>query len=446
MARILLLGNHPPPFLPGQKIEAAHYRTWQFLEPLLETGQRVLLCAGVKGEAPESPDRATSQLGKGTLEYRHIRFGERSWMHELQRAHDDFHPDCIVAVNFSHCLYATRLKTNRPVWMDIYGDTLTIQQAYCHRLGSNRGMATAIRFLRQILRFGDVFSVCGQPQKHMLVGELGVCGRLNHRTFGYDFVRVVLPGSVRPQLSEEKSEFSSLRSQIALAPDDFAVLWCGGYNTWTDIDTLFKALEWVMGRDPRVHFVSVGASTYDSPDNMYSRFESLVACSTHKDRFHLLGWQPWQQVSQYYQGSQVGVNIDAMHYETVYGTRTRLVEMIGSGLPVLSTAGTELSYLLEKWGAGSTFEVGDWQELGSQILRLAREEGLRQKMAEAARRCAQNQLSFSNTTSCLRAWVESPKKAPDGRTEASSGRSQEVRHQARALVRSLIWQVTGADK
>ena len=173
---------------------------------------------------------------------------------------------------------------------------VTIQQAGCYRIGSDRGMTTTVGFLRRILRRGDVFSVCGQPQEHMLVGELAMAGRLNRKTFGYEFVRVVLPGSMRSSEGSGVSGNGDWRSDRRIAPEDFVVLWCGGYNTWTDVDTLFDGLAWVMQRNNRVHFVSVGASTYDRPGNMYERFLERINASPLKERFHMLGWRPWNEI------------------------------------------------------------------------------------------------------------------------------------------------------
>lgn len=199
MSRILLIGYNPPQFVKNAKIEAAHYRTWQFLLPLLDDGHVVCLCAGADGEYISQPEIPESWMEQ--LVYQPVPFGKRGWVKKLQEAHDSFAPDCVVAVNFSHCLYATKLRTDRPIWMDIYGDVITIMQASCFRAGTNRGMSTSINFLHEVLRKGDVFSGCGKPQRHMLVGELGMSGRLNNLTFGYDFARVVLPGSPPGQQS-----------------------------------------------------------------------------------------------------------------------------------------------------------------------------------------------------------------------------------------------------
>jgi len=445
MSNILLIGYNPPQLLKNAKIEAAHYRTWQFLQPLLEDGHRILLCAGARGEtAALAP---VPEAWAAQLTHCPIPFGENGWRAQLQAAHDHFKPDCIIAVNFSHCLYATKLRTNQPLWMDIYGDMLTITQAANFRAQSDRGLHTAISFMRQVLQTGDAFSGCGMPQKHALVGELAMAGRLNRHTFGYEFAHVVLPGS--PPSTHiplfRTAARTCLREQ-GIHDDDFVVLWCGGYNTWTDVDTLFKALEGAMGQEPRLHYVSVGANTYEAPDNVYTRLLQMIEQSPYRARFHMLGWRPWPEMAGYYAESDVGINIDALHYETIYGTRTRLVEMIAAGLPVVTSLGAELSYLLQNQGAALTFEVGDWQVLGHQLVKLAQNRPLRDDLARAAYAYATNQLSFRMTTAGLRAWVRNPQRAPDKKHHNLQTNLRDIQHQTRSLVRQLMWHATDADK
>jgi hypothetical protein len=193
MTRILLIGYNPPQIVPAVKIEAAHYRTWQFLEPLLDDGHEVCLCAGTREEIADHEDVPPGWRGR--LIYHPIAFGAGDWERKLQAAHDSFQPHCVVAVNFSHCLYATKLRTDAPLWMEVYGDALTITQAAVYRMQSDRGLETQISFMREILRRGDIFSGCGRAQCQMMIGELAMAGRLNRRTFGYEFTRAILPGS-----------------------------------------------------------------------------------------------------------------------------------------------------------------------------------------------------------------------------------------------------------
>lgn len=450
MSKVLLIGNKPPQFDPTARVEAAHYRTWQFLQPLLDDGHTVCLCVD---DAASSPHGSAGQQIPGSwhgrLSYHPIAFNRAGWIGQLQRIHDAFAPDAVVAVNFAACLYATRLRTARPIWMDIYGDYLTIMQLAAFRRRSNRGLPTTILFMQQVLQRGDVFSACGAPQAHMTVGELAMAGRLNWQTTGYEFVRIVLPGA--PSTDAVLPSPSSSRPRPALAAagvqaGDFVVLWCGGYNTWTDVDTLFAALESAMAGDRRVRFVSIGASTYSGPETQYQRFTTMIEGSTHRARYHLLGWRPWSEIAGYYRDSDVGLNVDAMHYETVYGTRTRLLEMMSAGLPVITTEGCELSYLLRDRGAGLSFAVGDAPALAGHLLSLSRDPECRDQLARAALAYARADLSFAETTRPIRDWITSPSLAPDRAATNAQHRITQATHLARAATRQMIWQLTGLDK
>jgi hypothetical protein len=57
------------------------------------------------------------------------------------------------------------------------------------------------------------------------------------------------------------------------------VLWCGGYNVWTDVDTLFQALNQAMEKDPRIHYVSAGEGVRLANNNSYERFLEMIASS-----------------------------------------------------------------------------------------------------------------------------------------------------------------------
>ncbi len=434
MSRVLLIGCNPPPFLPTAKTEAAHYRTLQFLEPLLEDGHTLCLCAGARGE----PHGTIPAVWRDRLSYYPIAFGQRGWRPALQAAHDAFHPDCIVAAGFSHALYATALRRTAPLWLDIYGDQLTIMQAAAFRSGRDRGIGTTVGFMRHILLAGDAFSACGTPQLHALIGELAMSGRLNRHTFGYPLGHVVLPGAP-PRSARRAGSERTLLHTAGIGADDFVVLWCGGYNTWTDVDTLFRALEAAMERGPRIHFVSVGGSTYDAADTVYDELRRSIERSPRRSRYHLLGWRPWAETAGYYAESDVGINIDGDHYETTYGTRTRLLEMLAAGLPVVTSRGTELSQLLDGAGAALTFDIGDWRGFSERLLALTDDPALRRRTADAAAAQADGPLSFYTTTAALRAWVAAPRHAPDKLTRQPL--REHLEYRLRALTRLALWRL-----
>ena len=439
MSRVLLIGYNPPSCLPNAKTEAAHYRTLQFLEPLLDDGHALCLCAGARGEMAGTLPIAW----RDRLAYHSIRFGQRGWRPALQAQHDAFRPDCIVAAGFSHALYASALRSPAPIWMDVFGDQLTIMQAAAFRSGRDRGIGTTIGFMRRILLAGDAFSGCGTPQLHALIGELAMCGRLNRHTFGYPLGHVILPGA--PPARVPRSTERTLLRAAGVGEEDFVVLWCGGYNTWTDVETLFRALETAIEQTPRLHFVSVGASTYDAPQTAYDHLRGLIERSPRRRHYHLLGWRPWAETAGYYAESDVGINIDAQHYETTYGTRTRLLEMLAAGLPVVTSRGTELSELLDTAGAALTFDVGDARGFADRLLALAGDPALRQRTAAAARAQADGPLSFRATTAPLRAWVAAPRHAPDRLAEHRPRVHERIEYRLRALARLALWRLASRE-
>lgn len=324
---------------------------------------------------------------------------------------------------------------------------MTILQAALYRSQSDRGLPTTVAFMHQVLQAGDVFSGCGEPQRHAMVGQLAMVGRLNRHTFGYEFVRDILPGAPPPMNGHLERTDDNNRATLhryGITDEDFVVLWCGGYNAWTDVSTLFTGLELAMAKEPRVHYLSVGANSYHAADNVYDQLLNMISQSSYRERFHMLGWRPWGEIAGFYAASDVGLNIDAYHYETVYGTRTRLVEMMAAELPVITTLGSELSYRLQELGAGLTFEIGDAHRLKQHILDVADDPYLRRKITKRASSCARDAFSFANTTAPLREWVRAPRRAPD-RVKVES-RLQRWEYQARALVRQGLWHLLGLDK
>ena len=115
MSKVLLIGYNPPPLEADTKIEAAHYRTWQFLEALVADGHRICFCAN--SAQVDSPRLVLPGQWK-EVQYRSLPLQRLlGWEKDLQRVHDEFDPDCIVAVNFDCALSATKLRTKSPVWI-----------------------------------------------------------------------------------------------------------------------------------------------------------------------------------------------------------------------------------------------------------------------------------------------------------------------------------------
>lgn len=432
MSRILVLGYELPSMAEGA-VEARSYRTWQFVEPLLAGGHEVCLIA-----SQNNNQRNVSHTLSPSLAYHRLNLRGFNWLKQVNEVSSEFNPDAALAIMFNNGLRATRLSRRQPLWIDLYGDRVAEGQVSAHVRQNSRGIKILFEYLDIILRNADIYSTCSTPQKFELVGQLSMASRLNRHTMGYDFVHAILPGV--PSQSEKAGDTIKVRGE--LVPENaFVVLWCGGYNVWTDVETLFQAVSESMDKNPHIHYVSAGAGVRMTNNTSYERLLEMVARSPYCERFHMLGWQPSSVIPGLYRQADVGVNLDAFHYETLIGTRTRLVEMMHHGLPVLTTIGCELSQIVRDKGLGLTFEIGDAAAFSSQILSLAGDPSLQRQLASQAHAYTNSQLSFQKTTEPFLDWVQAPKYAPDRTGGKTKLDMEEIKNNLRAAMRSLLWRI-----
>ena len=437
MSRILVMG-YELPRLAENAVEARSYRTWQFVQPLIEDEHEVCLIVS----HADHQFNVAHDLGKSLL-YQRLCFHKTDWLARANALCEDFKPDGTLAVMFNSGLRATRLKRRRPLWIDLYGDRLIENQLALYMRGNDRGLKTTFQYQNIVLQGGDAYSACSTPQKFALVGQLSMAGRLNRQTLGYDFSHVVLPGA--PSKQEDGGEGLKLRGE-RFSNDAFVVLWCGGYNVWTDVDTLFQAVSQAMDRDARIVYVSAGAGVKLAQNNSYERLLEMIAASPHRDRFHMLGWQPNKVLPKLYRQADVGINLDAFHYETLLGTRTRLVEMMHYGLPVITTLGCELSYIVENQGLGLTFPIGDAGTFRDHILTLASNRSRQKTLSEQVLRYTSQELSFKKTTRPMREWAYKPYFAPDRVNNKRRFDIRDAEFFLRSMVRGILWKVWALER
>jgi len=437
MSRIMILGYELPVLAKGA-VEARSYRTWQFVQAALADGHEI--CVLVSHENDES--EVEHSLGS-RLNYHRINMRRRRWIGRANQIHERFKPDGLAGIMFNNCLRVTRIATDRPIWMDIYGDKMAETQIAEYTVQSSRGHRNLERYMQLVLKHGDVYSTCGTPQKYALVGQLSLAYRLNRYNMGYELVHPILPGAtIRPK---DEYERSTLRGSM-VAEDAFIILWCGGYNVWTDVDCLYKAVDGAMERDPRIVYISVGAAAGGGQNNSYDRFLSMIEKSKHRQRYYMQGWQPANQVPSYYIQADVGISLDAFHYETILGTRTRMSEMMSYGLPVVTSMGCELSEIIEREALGMTFPIGDAANFQQCLLSLAQDEAKRQRLAQRAQAYVAQQLSFATTTRPFLEWAKKPNHAPDRMKGVTKWNVREIEYALRTMLRGILWNVWALER
>ncbi|MBN2054066.1 glycosyltransferase family 4 protein [bacterium] len=417
--RVLVLGMCPLPTENEFQTLGPGKRTWQFVRAMLDHDFEVCL---ISSRHPAAFDDGESFSVAANEENDLIHymvnqrvFEEPRW---IQSIHDHFQPDCVVGATVFPSYVACRIETKLPVWADLFGHTMAEAQTKCQVFEDDYYIYNFWRMEKLVLDRADAYSVVSNPQKFATIGELGTRGRLNRRTFDYPFVRVV-PCAVQFSLARERGlRMQNLLRSGEVNDDDFVVLWSGGYNTWTDVVTLFTSLERAMEVNPRIRFVSTGGEIGGHDDITYPQFQRLIRNSRFRDRFILKGWIPHHQVPSYWAEADIGINIDKMTYEAVLGSRNRILDWMGVGLPVLTTKVCELSEIIEHQQLGLTFSPGDSGDLTRLLLWASDHKIKLNAMADRARGYAIEHFSIHSTTAPLITWIETATPTPDRNTRS----------------------------
>jgi len=412
MSRIFLLGAGPMMDGGARRVTAHAVRTWHFATALRRAGHDLAICTVSQTISPLDPmKRLAEHREKEDVPYENLDMRMGDMLAYVRERCETFHPDGVIGVSTEPASWACRLRPTVPVWADLHGWVMAEAQLKALRDGNDDILSYFWQQERPVLRRADKISTVSRAQRFAVLGELATIGRLNRHTADYEIV-VTIPSSVDPE-SGEKACGGDTIAPLVGQEKAFVVLWCGGFNTWTDPAMLFEALEWAMARDPTVHFVATGGPIPGHADTVFDLFRKRVDGSSYRARYHLVGWVAAEEFPGYLAHSHVTLCVDFPCIETSVGTRTRLLGAMAQGLPVVLTRGTELSEELERAGVGCIVAPNKPQAVGEKIAELARDRERAARLGQQACSFVRREYSIGRTFDAVLRWAERPCFAPD---------------------------------
>ncbi len=423
--KIFLLGMSPMPFENDRKVYGTGIRTWQFVRPLLEKGHRLCVVNyAIPSAYPSGFKSENHKQSYDKYDFQYYVLNKQDFENtgKLLEIARQFDPDCMVGCTFYPSYFGAKLKeimednqeieTCKPIplWADLFGHVMAEAQARACMDGDDTPLFHYWNSEYKILTEADIFSCVSGRQQYSTIGELGAVGRLNRYTSGYNFTNTIPCGLPAEEYVHKKTV---IRGKDGIKDKDFVILWTGGYNTWTDVDTLFDGLMIAMKKNPRIRFVSTGGEIPEQDIKTYPNFLSKIRSSEFADRFVMKGWIAGEDVPDHYLEADIGVNIDKDIYEVRLGSKNRILDWFRAGLCVLSSNVCELTEIMADAGAGYVFKPGDAEDLAGKIIFLAEHPGEVEATGKAGKKFGFREFGFSRTTASLQAWVGDPKASPD---------------------------------
>ncbi|MFC4004221.1 glycosyltransferase [Prauserella oleivorans] len=233
------------------------------------------------------------------------------------------------------------------------------------------------RVLDAQLQRGDFFLCASERQRHLWLGHLAANGRLTPRLYDADPTTRSLLSVVPFGLPARPPERTGPGLRAALdgvGEHDRVVLWAGGVYSWFDPLTLVRAIERLSMRHHDVRLVFLGMK-HPNPEvaemDIGTRTIRLADALglTGKHVFFNEQWVPYGERQNWLLDADCGVTTHFEHIETTFAFRTRVLDYLWAGLPIVTTDGDAFADLVREEGLGVVVPAEDDEALAEALER-----------------------------------------------------------------------------
>jgi glycosyltransferase involved in cell wall biosynthesis len=276
------------------------------------------------------------------------------------------------------------------------------------------------RSLNTQLQRADLVLCASRKQRDFWLGHLASLGRINPLTYDadpslQDLVTVVPFGvpDAPPQTSGP-----AVRGVVpGIDAGSKLVLWGGGVYNWFDPLSLIRAVHRLSDRRPEVRLLFLGMR---HPNPEVAEMRAAVEARELAAELGIAGtvvhfnedWVPYDRRQDFLLEADLGVSTHFDHVETAFSFRTRILDYLWAGLPVVATGGDSLGDLIERQGLGRTVPADDVDALEQALEEMLYDDaavaGARARVAAVA-----ETLRWSEVLRPLREFCRAPRRAAD---------------------------------
>jgi hypothetical protein len=223
-----------------------------------------------------------------------------------------------------------------------------------------------LRVQLELITAGDFFFCASERQRDYWLGWLHAQKRINPHTYRWDatlrkLIDVVPFGIQDGAPQADRPALKGVHPGIAAS--DQLVLWSGGLWDWLDPLTAVRAMALLGERRPNLKLYFLG-TRHPNPvvQNMkiVTQAEALARELGLYERSVFFGdWVPYAQRGATLAEADLALVSHREHIETRFSFRTRILDCIWAGLPVVSSAGDEMAALVERQKLGVVVPPGD---------------------------------------------------------------------------------------
>lgn len=395
----VLVVNHEP---LTERMAGPTIRNWELARVLARKFEVTLA-------APGRPEVKTSEF--------QVTGWEKDLPAALIRAHD------VVKLSGYLLDRHPRIAEAKHLVVDLY-DPFPLENLHMHDGSSQAGrywIAAHDRAVQtSLLRAGDVFLCASERQRDFWLGWLAAAGRVNPYVHdadpGLERFLLVVPFGIPDEPPMPRAR--RFRGVVpGIAEDDLVVIWGGGIWNWFDPLTLITAVDRTRAELPHLRLI-FPAPASPSPEVLPMRMSAEARSLA--DQLNLTGsrvffgssWIPYQEHGSVLLEADIGVSLHQESVETRLSFRTRILDYLWAGLPIIATAGDSMAELIQSQDLGRAVPAKNVDAVTAALIELGSHPSRRRESA-ARSKAASERFRWSLVAEPLLEYCAAPSQAPD---------------------------------
>lgn len=330
--------------------------------------------------------------------------------------------DVILCGAFMLSRYPALKTCNKPLVVDIYAPLILEGLESFGERGGNSGDGSyelVLSLCKEQLLYGDFFICANRQQRDFWLGMLVALNRVTPFIYERDKDLKSLIDIVPFGLSDLPPQHTKpvLKGTYkTIGKDDKVLLWGGGIYEWLDPFTLLRAMKEISRVREDVKLVFPCANHPNADVRKKPVYEKAVQFSKELGLFDkyvfFLDWIPYTERHNYLLEADVGLSLHHQGMEAAFSFRTRILDYIWAGLPMIVSMGDVQSEMVEKNRMGLVVECGDERGVREAIFHLLDDH----RLSDTCRQNVHKLIPQSTWSKCIRPLSEfclNPVKAMD---------------------------------
>ncbi len=235
-----------------------------------------------------------------------------------------------------------------------------------------------------LIEKSDMFICANERQKWYYYGILQSLGRIGPYNNGEDIILTIPFGINRNENKKIKKDIWKKEPKLK---NKKIILWPGGFFPWFDPQTAIKAIFEISKERKDVVLVFVGSYNPLVPKSFIYKNFKLAKDLAKKinvldKQVFFFDWLKLEEKNAMYNDIEAVLITHKKNLETDFSFRTRTIDAIGFGIPIITTKGDVLAEKINQKNIGITINPGNINDVKEAILKVIDDEELKKRVSK----------------------------------------------------------------